>query len=210
MVVLGGLSSFSTARQSSSRAAAPVSTARPIKTVAPKPFVNVAKSRPNAFQKSHSPSRRSFYQQTALKNRNLNNKVNTIKVKSINTAKGKKSDKCFWGTRQKQVSNGLGLELKDKKELAIPGQTVVVPGGYTPGSDEGSKKLNELTELYAKLSKKVVISDEEEDLVSEDPSKQGRMSETEYEDVETEHAEEESSEVYLDVLRAAKILADAS
>ncbi|GKF88298.1 hypothetical protein Tco_0259175, partial [Tanacetum coccineum] len=37
---------------------------------------------------------------------------------------------------------------------------------------------------------KVVISDKEEDLVSEDPSKRGRMSETEYEDVETDHAEE--------------------
>ncbi|GKB90399.1 hypothetical protein Tco_0962671 [Tanacetum coccineum] len=49
-----GLVPISTARQSSSRTAATVSTARPIKTVAPKPFVNVAKSRPNAFQKSHS------------------------------------------------------------------------------------------------------------------------------------------------------------
>ncbi|GJZ14171.1 ribonuclease H-like domain-containing protein [Tanacetum coccineum] len=46
-----GLVPISTARQSSSRAAAPVSTARPIKTAAPKPFVNVVKSRPNAFQK---------------------------------------------------------------------------------------------------------------------------------------------------------------
>ncbi|GJY30826.1 hypothetical protein Tco_0414321 [Tanacetum coccineum] len=85
-----GLVPISTARQSSSRAAAPVSTARPIKTVAPKPFVNVVKSRPNAFQKSHSPSRRSFYQHTTLKNRNLNNRVNTVKVNSVNTAKGKK------------------------------------------------------------------------------------------------------------------------
>ncbi|GJW33808.1 hypothetical protein Tco_0053840 [Tanacetum coccineum] len=82
-----GLVPISTARQSSSRAAAPVSTARPIKTAAPKPFVNVVKSRPNAFQKSHSPSRRSFYQHTALKNRNLNNRVNTVKVNSVNTAK---------------------------------------------------------------------------------------------------------------------------
>ncbi|GJS95492.1 hypothetical protein Tco_0802460 [Tanacetum coccineum] len=85
-----GLVPISTARQSSSRAAAPVSTARPIKTAAPKPFVNVVKSRPNAFQKSHSPSRRSFYQHTALKNRNLNNRVNTVKVNSVNTAKGKR------------------------------------------------------------------------------------------------------------------------
>ncbi|GKF32381.1 hypothetical protein Tco_0102179, partial [Tanacetum coccineum] len=49
---------------------------------------------------------------------------------------------------------------------------------------------------------KVVISHEVEDLISKDPSKQGRMSETEYEDVETEHAEKESSEVHLDVLRS--------
>ncbi|GKB60416.1 hypothetical protein Tco_0916602 [Tanacetum coccineum] len=143
-------------------------------------------------------------------------------------------------------------------------------GGYTPGSDEGSKKLNELTELCTKLFDKVislekdltqtkkvygkaltklvkkvkhledklkstterrkarmVISDDEEDLVSEDPSKQGRMSETEYEEVEYqtgdtlqqmtptkipqgEEQSQESSEVHLDVLSAAKILADAS
>ncbi|GKF02785.1 hypothetical protein Tco_0029708, partial [Tanacetum coccineum] len=81
-------------------------------------------------------------------------------------------------------------------------------GGYTPRSDDGNKKLNELTELCTKLSakvkhleyqlksttkrrkEKVVISDEEGDLVSEDSSKQGRMLETEYKDVKTEHAEE--------------------
>ncbi|GKD82706.1 hypothetical protein Tco_1349545, partial [Tanacetum coccineum] len=66
----------------------PVNVARPINTVAPKSFVNVAKTRPNAFQKSHSLSRRPFYQQTTLKNINLNNKVNTAKVNSFNTAKG--------------------------------------------------------------------------------------------------------------------------
>ncbi|GKD20939.1 hypothetical protein Tco_1222642 [Tanacetum coccineum] len=85
-----GIVPISTARQSSSRAAAPVSTARPINTAGPKPFVNVTKPRPNAFQKSHSPSRRPFYQQTALKNRNLNNNVKTAKANSINTVKGKR------------------------------------------------------------------------------------------------------------------------
>ncbi|GJU04970.1 ribonuclease H-like domain-containing protein [Tanacetum coccineum] len=42
----------------------PVSAARPINTVAPKSFVNVAKTRPNAFQ------------------------INTAKINSVNTAKG--------------------------------------------------------------------------------------------------------------------------
>ncbi|GKD58950.1 hypothetical protein Tco_1296459, partial [Tanacetum coccineum] len=58
---------ISIARQSSSRAVAPVSTARPINFATPKPFVNVAKPKPNAFQKSHSLSRRPFNQQIALK-----------------------------------------------------------------------------------------------------------------------------------------------
>ncbi|GJS97844.1 ribonuclease H-like domain-containing protein [Tanacetum coccineum] len=65
-----------------------VSTARPINTATPKSFVNAAKTRPDAFQKSHSLSRRTFYQQIALKNRNLNDKVNTAKINSVNTAKG--------------------------------------------------------------------------------------------------------------------------
>ncbi|GKD73798.1 putative ribonuclease H-like domain-containing protein, partial [Tanacetum coccineum] len=45
-----GLVPTNTARQSSSRVAVPVSTARPINTATPKTFVNVAKPRPNAFQ----------------------------------------------------------------------------------------------------------------------------------------------------------------
>ncbi|GJT50200.1 ribonuclease H-like domain-containing protein [Tanacetum coccineum] len=52
--------------------------------------VPISTARPNAFQKSHSLSRRPFYQQTALKNRNLNDKVNTAKVNSVNTTKGNK------------------------------------------------------------------------------------------------------------------------
>nr|GEW00935.1 putative ribonuclease H-like domain-containing protein [Tanacetum cinerariifolium] len=83
-----GIVPISTARQSSSRTATLVSAARPINTIAPKPLVNVAKSRQNDLKKSHSLSRRPFYQQTTLKNRNLNNKINTAKVNSVNTAKG--------------------------------------------------------------------------------------------------------------------------
>ncbi|GJR44416.1 putative ribonuclease H-like domain-containing protein [Tanacetum coccineum] len=68
---------ISTARQSSPRAAVPISTAKPVNTVAPKSLVNVAKYRTNVFQKRHSPTRRLVHQETALKNRNLKNKVNT-------------------------------------------------------------------------------------------------------------------------------------
>nr|GEW03509.1 retrovirus-related Pol polyprotein from transposon TNT 1-94 [Tanacetum cinerariifolium] len=76
--------------QSSSRAATPVSAARPINSAASKPLMNVAKPRQNALQTTHSLSRRPFYQQTALKNKNLNNNVNAAKANSVNTAKGNK------------------------------------------------------------------------------------------------------------------------
>ncbi|GJV70286.1 hypothetical protein Tco_1485795 [Tanacetum coccineum] len=193
-----GLVPISTARQSSSRAAASVSTVRPIKTAAPKPFVNVAKTRPNTFQKSHSPSRRSFYQQIALKNRNLNNKVNnTAKGKRVTSVVGEqgidavKSKACWvWRPKLKVGDEVVHKELGDRMERAATTASSFKAeqdsGGYTLGSDEDSKKLNELTELCTKQSKK----DEDGDLVLKDPSKQGRMSKVEYEDVEAEHTEE--------------------
>ncbi|GJV43455.1 putative ribonuclease H-like domain-containing protein [Tanacetum coccineum] len=85
-----GIVPISTTSQRSSRAAAPLSATRPINTVTPKLFVNVAKTKPNVFQKAHSLSKRPFNQQTTLNNRSLNNKVNTAKVNSVNTAKGKR------------------------------------------------------------------------------------------------------------------------
>ncbi|GJZ19968.1 ribonuclease H-like domain-containing protein [Tanacetum coccineum] len=85
-----GIVPISTARKRSSRTAAPLSVARPINTTAPKLFVNVAKTKPNVFQKVHSLSRRPFNQKTTLNNKSLNNKVNNAKVKYVNTAKGKR------------------------------------------------------------------------------------------------------------------------
>ncbi|GJW60503.1 hypothetical protein Tco_0109838 [Tanacetum coccineum] len=82
------------------------------------------------------------------------------------------------------------------------------PRGYTPRCDEGRKKLNELMELCTKLSEKVTSL--EQDLKQTKQVygkaltklvKKGRMSKTKYGDVETEHAEEDSYEVHLDVLK---------
>nr|GEV00570.1 retrovirus-related Pol polyprotein from transposon TNT 1-94 [Tanacetum cinerariifolium] len=84
-----GIVPISIARQSSSRVAAPISTVRPINTVAPKPIVDVAKSRQNTFQNTRSLLRRPFHQQTTLKNRYLVNTAKLIYVNTVNTAKGK-------------------------------------------------------------------------------------------------------------------------
>ncbi|GJT82806.1 hypothetical protein Tco_1057148 [Tanacetum coccineum] len=188
------------------------------------------------------------------------NSVNTAKGKRVTIAVGEQGinavkSKACWVLRPKikvldhvgdeAVHKELGDKMKRAATTTSSFKTEQDSGGYILGSDEGSKKLNELMELCTKLSKKVtslqqdlkqtkqvygkaltklvkkvkhledqlksttkrrkakvVISDEEEDLVSKDPSKQGRMLETEYEDVETEHAKEESSKVHLDVLTA--------
>ncbi|GJX27000.1 hypothetical protein Tco_0233296 [Tanacetum coccineum] len=85
-----GFVPFNTARKTFLKKAVPISAARPFNTAVHKPFVNIAKPRTNTFQKTHSSLRRPFYQQTVLKNKNLNNKVNTAKVSSVNTVKGKR------------------------------------------------------------------------------------------------------------------------
>ncbi|GKF63561.1 hypothetical protein Tco_0187009, partial [Tanacetum coccineum] len=114
---------------STARAAVPVSTGRTINTACPKTSVNVAKPKPNVFQKPHSPSKRPFYQQTALKNRILNNKVNSARTNSVNTGKEKemasavgkvgnnavKSSACWvWRPKEKVIDHGdPHVALKD-------------------------------------------------------------------------------------------------
>ncbi|GJV87675.1 hypothetical protein Tco_1531613 [Tanacetum coccineum] len=83
-----GIVPISAPRQSSLRATTSVSIVRPINTAAPKLFENVAKPRPDAFQNSHSLTRRPLYQQKTLTNRNLNDKVNTTKGNKVTSAVG--------------------------------------------------------------------------------------------------------------------------
>ncbi|GJU05029.1 hypothetical protein Tco_1121459 [Tanacetum coccineum] len=130
-----GLVPFSTARQSFSRTTAPVSAARSFNTVVPS--VNVAKPRTNAFQKSHSPLRRPFYQQTALKNRNLNNKVNTAKVERL---KKEKEDNQFkidnFENASKSLDQLIGNQISDNNKKGL-GYNVVPPpltGLFAPPS----------------------------------------------------------------------------
>ncbi|GKC74003.1 ribonuclease H-like domain-containing protein [Tanacetum coccineum] len=157
--------------------------------------------------------------------------------------------------RHLQLANADGITFLPKTEtfeqLTLMGyvynddKLTFQKGGDTPGSDEDSPyKVGEkvkylkdkLKSTSVRRKARMLVSDDDEDLVSEDPSKQGRMTKTEYEDVdvETEYEEveydhtdtfqqitptkvsqgeeqsQESFEVQLDVLSAAMILADAS
>ncbi|GKA39203.1 hypothetical protein Tco_0731754 [Tanacetum coccineum] len=76
----------SAAKQSSPRATASTSTFRQVNIATHTNKVNVSKLRTNAFHKSHSPIRRSFYKSTAPNTSISNKKVNTIRVNGVNTA----------------------------------------------------------------------------------------------------------------------------
>nr|GEW58240.1 hypothetical protein [Tanacetum cinerariifolium] len=146
-----GIVPISTSRQSSSRVAAPVSAARPINTAAPKPLVNVVKSKQNALQRSHSLSRRHFYQQPTLKNRNLSNKTNTAKVNSVNTAK----ENVVTSVVGKQRINAVKSSACWKADSKYDGGYVAFGGGAKGGKITGkgtirtefkNRVLNELCE----------------------------------------------------------------
>ncbi|GJW16955.1 hypothetical protein Tco_0024391 [Tanacetum coccineum] len=81
-----GIVPVNTAKQSSPRAAASISTARPVNTAAPKSKVNDALPKTYSYFKAHSPVRRAFNQKSAAKTNNFNKKVYTAKVNNVTTA----------------------------------------------------------------------------------------------------------------------------
>ncbi|GJU88589.1 putative ribonuclease H-like domain-containing protein [Tanacetum coccineum] len=73
-------------KQSSPRAAASISTAKPVNTVAPKSKVNDTLPKTYSYFKAHSPIRRAFNQKSAVKATNLNERVKTTRVNNVTTA----------------------------------------------------------------------------------------------------------------------------
>ncbi|GJW30953.1 ribonuclease H-like domain-containing protein [Tanacetum coccineum] len=88
------------AKQSSPRAAASISTARPVNTAAPKPKVNDALPIIYSYFKSHSPVRRAFNQKSATKTNNFNEKVNIARVNNVTTARPKAVVSTAEGNRE--------------------------------------------------------------------------------------------------------------
>ncbi|GJW26732.1 hypothetical protein Tco_0040543 [Tanacetum coccineum] len=76
-----------TVRQNFPKALETVNTARLVSTAFKRPNVNVI--RPKAFYKSHSSVKRPFYQRKAPKTKFSNQKVNTVRVNRVNTARPK-------------------------------------------------------------------------------------------------------------------------
>ncbi|GJS45455.1 putative ribonuclease H-like domain-containing protein [Tanacetum coccineum] len=74
------------AKQNSPRAAASISTARPVNNAASKSKVNDTLPKTYSYFKAHSLVRRTFNQKSAAKTYNLNEKVKTTRVNNVTTA----------------------------------------------------------------------------------------------------------------------------
>ncbi|GJX69392.1 putative ribonuclease H-like domain-containing protein [Tanacetum coccineum] len=103
----------SAAKQSPLRATTSTSTFRPVNTATYTNRVNVSKLKTNAFHKSHSPIRRSFYKSTTPNTRISNEKVNTVRVNSVNTA-GQTTISTVKGTGVTAVKASAGYVWRPK------------------------------------------------------------------------------------------------
>ncbi|GJV42551.1 hypothetical protein Tco_1420991 [Tanacetum coccineum] len=86
VITKSGQVPVNTAKQSSPRVAASISTARHVNTTALKTKVNAASPKKYSYFKAYSPLRRPFNQKSAAKTNNFNKKVYTAKVNNVTTA----------------------------------------------------------------------------------------------------------------------------
>ncbi|GJS19757.1 putative ribonuclease H-like domain-containing protein [Tanacetum coccineum] len=93
------------AKQSSPRAAASISTARPVNNATPKPKVNDALPTTYSYFKAHSPVRMDINQKSASKTNNFNEKVNTARVNNVTTAGLKAVVSAAEGNRENAVKS---------------------------------------------------------------------------------------------------------
>ncbi|GJS54720.1 putative ribonuclease H-like domain-containing protein [Tanacetum coccineum] len=88
------------AKQSSSRAATSISTARPVNTAAPKLKVNDALPTPYSYFQAHSPVKKPINKRIAVTDINFNKKFNTAKVNNVTTAGPKAVVSAAEGNRE--------------------------------------------------------------------------------------------------------------
>ncbi|GJV88568.1 putative ribonuclease H-like domain-containing protein [Tanacetum coccineum] len=89
VLMKSGLVSINTARQNISKTAVLVNTARQVNTAHSKPTVNAARPMSYLSKTAHSTVKRPIHKNTTFKNSNINQMVNTIRGKEVNTARSK-------------------------------------------------------------------------------------------------------------------------
>ncbi|GJX24165.1 hypothetical protein Tco_0228610 [Tanacetum coccineum] len=89
VLIKSGLVSINTARQNISKIAISVNTARQVNTDNTKSTVNAGRLMSYLSKTAYSTVKRPIHKNTAFKNSNINQRVNTVKGKNVNTARPK-------------------------------------------------------------------------------------------------------------------------
>ncbi|GJS94889.1 putative ribonuclease H-like domain-containing protein [Tanacetum coccineum] len=139
ILISSGRVPVSAAKQSSLRAAASTGAVKQVNTATHTNRVNVSKLRTNAFHKSHSPIRRSFYKSTALNTRISNENVNTVRVNGVNT------------TRQTTVSAVKGNGVTAIKASGNPQQALKNKGIFDSGCSRHMTGNKDFLTVYQEL-----------------------------------------------------------
>ncbi|GJX51004.1 ribonuclease H-like domain-containing protein [Tanacetum coccineum] len=109
---------FNTAKQSSLRVAASISTARPVNTTIPKAKVNDALPITYSYFQTHSPIKKPINKRTVVTNINFNKKVNTSKVDNVTTA-GPKAVVVLLREIGKMLLSPQHVGFGDQQELLL-------------------------------------------------------------------------------------------
>ncbi|GJZ85407.1 hypothetical protein Tco_0650746 [Tanacetum coccineum] len=89
VLMKSGLVSINTARQNISKIAVSVNTARQVNTTHSKTTVNDARPMSYLSKTANSTVKRPIHKNTAFKNSNINQTINTVRGKNVNTARPK-------------------------------------------------------------------------------------------------------------------------
>ncbi|GKC27008.1 hypothetical protein Tco_1034302, partial [Tanacetum coccineum] len=89
VLMKSGLVSINTTRQNISKIAVSVNTARQVNIAHLKTTVNAGRPMSYLFKTAHSTVKRPIHKNTAFKNSNFNQRVNTVKDKNVNTVRPK-------------------------------------------------------------------------------------------------------------------------
>ncbi|GJU61569.1 putative ribonuclease H-like domain-containing protein [Tanacetum coccineum] len=113
VVTKSGRVPVNAAKQSSQRAAASISTVRPVNTAAPKLKVNDALPTTYSYFKAHSPVKRHFNQKSTAKTNNFNEKVNTARDQGIFNSGCSRhmTGNKFFLTNYQEIDGGFELKF---------------------------------------------------------------------------------------------------
>ncbi|GJZ69142.1 putative ribonuclease H-like domain-containing protein [Tanacetum coccineum] len=121
VIMKSGLVSINTDRQNISKTAVSVNTARQVNTAHSKTTVNVARPMSYLSKTAHSTVKRPINNNTTFKNSNINQRINTVRGKNVNTTRPKAVVNAVQGNNVNvvkasacwiQVNDGLGPQKK--------------------------------------------------------------------------------------------------